>query len=239
MGELNVLIADDVVNVRKFISSAIANNFPNVKISSVANGNEAKSKLESNHYDLVLCDQGLSHICGIDLLKWLKSHQTLSKVPFIMLSSDSNQDSVIQAHELGAKAYILKPLTIDKLISKVDIYLNKYNRRQYERFNPSGEVHFSFNSHNCKGKLLDLSAGGLLGLFNITDPLPQIGGEVMIALNLEQTYHIENMYGFILRIQLAEASITSQHVKIALKFIHEKTPDKQTELENILFSLNS
>ncbi len=239
MGELNVLIADDVVNVRKFISSAIANNFPNVKISSVANGNEAKNKLESNHYDLVLCDRGLSHICGTDLLKWLKSHKTLSKVPFIMLSSDSNQDSVVQAHELGAKAYILKPLTIDKLISKLDIYLNKYNKRQFERFHPSGQVHFSFNSHTCKGKLLDISAGGLSGLFNITDTLPQIGGEIMTALNLEQTYNIENMHGFILRIQLAEALITAQHVKIALKFTHEKTPEKKKELENILFALTS
>ena len=116
MDKIKVLIADDISSFRKFIDYAISQNYPNVETEMVTNGLAAKEKLESNQYDLVLCDWSMPQMPGIELLKWLRNHSTLNKIPFVMITANSDKEAVITATKLGATAYILKPISMKQLI---------------------------------------------------------------------------------------------------------------------------
>jgi DNA-binding response OmpR family regulator len=127
MDKIKVLIADDISSFRKFIDYAISQNYPNVETEMATNGLDAKKKLELNQYDLVLCDWGMPQMPGIELLKWLRNHPTLNKMPFVMITANSDKEAVITATKLGATSYILKPISIDQLIARLATIFSRFN----------------------------------------------------------------------------------------------------------------
>jgi CheY-like chemotaxis protein len=128
MDKLKVLIADDISSFRKFIDYTISQNYLNVETEMVTNGLDAKKKLESNQYDLILCDWCMPKMSGIELLKWLRNHPTLNKIAFVMITASSDKESVITATKLGATAYILKPISMNQLIVKLGTILSTFNK---------------------------------------------------------------------------------------------------------------
>ncbi|MES2320975.1 MAG: response regulator [Pseudomonadota bacterium] len=59
---------------------------------------------------ICFCDVRMPRMSGIDLLEQMKRDPELAAVPFVLVSSASDRDTVLQAVKLGAVGYILKPL---------------------------------------------------------------------------------------------------------------------------------
>jgi two-component system chemotaxis response regulator CheY len=59
---------------------------------------------------ICFCDVRMPRMSGIDLLQQMKRDPALAAVPFVLVSSASDRDTVLQAVKLGAVGYILKPL---------------------------------------------------------------------------------------------------------------------------------
>ncbi|MCE3604935.1 response regulator [Massilia sp. P8910] len=62
------------------------------------------------HPVICFCDVRMPRMSGIALLERMKSDPHLADVPFVLVSSASDRDTVLQAVTLGAVGYILKPL---------------------------------------------------------------------------------------------------------------------------------
>lgn len=67
--------------------------------------------------DLVLLDLRLPGIDGLECFKELKKID--SNVNVIVVTIVTRQDSVDEATKLGAKGYIIKPITADKLVPTI------------------------------------------------------------------------------------------------------------------------
>lgn len=65
---------------------------------------------------LVLLDIKLPRKSGFEVLQWLRSHPVLKGVPVIMLTSSSQPFDVRRAYELGANAYLVKPMDVDEIV---------------------------------------------------------------------------------------------------------------------------
>ncbi len=59
---------------------------------------------------ICFCDVRMPRMSGIDLLQKMKAEPALAALPFVLVSSASDRDTVLQAVTLGAVGYILKPL---------------------------------------------------------------------------------------------------------------------------------
>ena len=59
---------------------------------------------------ICFCDVRMPRMSGIDLLQKIKGTPALAALPFVLVSSASDRDTVLQAVSLGAVGYILKPL---------------------------------------------------------------------------------------------------------------------------------
>lgn len=59
---------------------------------------------------ICFCDVRMPRMSGIDLLQRMKADRALEEVPFVLVSSASDRDTVLAAVKLGAVGYILKPL---------------------------------------------------------------------------------------------------------------------------------
>lgn len=87
-------------------------------------GHEALEKVrqcldKKQLFDLILCDQNMPKISGLDFLKALRATPETSKIPFIMITAESDREDVIEALAAGANDYIVKPLSPDTIRRKI------------------------------------------------------------------------------------------------------------------------
>jgi DNA-binding response OmpR family regulator len=65
--------------------------------------------------DVLLLDINMPEVTGIDMLEFVRRRRELSRMPVIMLSSETTDIQVDEAMDLGANGYVFKPVTIDEL----------------------------------------------------------------------------------------------------------------------------
>jgi hypothetical protein len=131
---------------------------------------------------------------------------------------------------------------MDALISKVrEIFSKfdrtKFDRRKHERYKTQGNVSLEFNSQSCKGRLLNISMGGLLAAFNKNDSLPQILNKVSISMEIENKRKIEGIWGHVIRIQVVDSFVDPEQIQCAVKFAGELDVEKKKELAEFISSL--
>lgn len=64
----------------------------------------------------ILLDIKMPKLDGIEVLKGLRSHSALNKVPVFMLTSSELQNDVEICYQLGANAYVVKPIDFDNFL---------------------------------------------------------------------------------------------------------------------------
>jgi len=69
--------------------------------------------------DLVLLDLDLPVKSGHDLLRELKTHDTLRRIPVVVLTSLEAEEDVIKSYEEHANAFVTKPVDLDEITTIV------------------------------------------------------------------------------------------------------------------------
>jgi putative two-component system response regulator len=94
-------------------------------------GEAALKFLEKNTADLVLLDYNMPGMSGFDELKILQADARLCEIPVIFLTGSVSGDDEIEALELGAMDYLLKPFKPKSLIVRVRLQLELYRHRHH------------------------------------------------------------------------------------------------------------
>lgn len=244
MNKFKILIADTTPSVRQFIRYSLQDHFRDLEFEVATNGKNIKKRLEDTRYDLILYDMDMPMLSGDELLKWLRSHATLKEISFVMISGNKDEKSLQSAIDHGADAYLIKPLLMEPLINTVREILNtfekkNFDRRKYKRFKGQGEVTLLFNSLQNRGMLINISMGGLLCMFGLEGPLPQILDIVKIEVRLDNKKKLEGLEGEIVRITVIDAFAGPKHIQLGIKFPDEISIEKKRWLMDLVTSMKS
>jgi two-component system chemotaxis response regulator CheY len=106
----NVMIVDDSRSMRQVIRKILGvSGFKLGQCLEANNGQEALDLLESNWVDLILSDIHMPVMDGFGLLKALRSHEDWHDTPVVLITTESNEERIQEALDLGARGYIRKP----------------------------------------------------------------------------------------------------------------------------------
>jgi len=109
-----ILIVEDEDSISNFISSMlVSNDYRFVKAKS---GQEAAAMSASHMPDLILLDLGLPDVDGTEVLKQLRGW---TKIPVIVVSARGHEREKVQALDLGADDYIVKPFGTNELLARI------------------------------------------------------------------------------------------------------------------------
>ena len=75
----------------------------------------AKLLLAGEQPDILLLDINMPEVSGLDMLEFVRRRDRWKNLPVVMLSSEAANLQVDAAKELGADAYVFKPVTLDEL----------------------------------------------------------------------------------------------------------------------------
>lgn len=107
-----VMIVDDSVFMRKILHGMLV-EMGYVVVAEAASGIESMKNLHAHHPDIIILDIILPDSNGLDLLEAIVEACPDSKV---IVCSSVGQPLVVQkALDLGAKAFIQKPFTPEKI----------------------------------------------------------------------------------------------------------------------------
>jgi len=94
-------------------------------ITTATGGAEAIELLQAREFDLVLLDNMMPEISGIDVLEHLHKQKGFAELPVIMVSALTETDSVVACIELGAEDYVPKPVNVTLLKARIEATLQR------------------------------------------------------------------------------------------------------------------
>ncbi|MEP0807597.1 MAG: response regulator [Chloroflexota bacterium] len=65
--------------------------------------------------DLLILDINMPEVTGLDMVEFLRRRPDTKDLPIVMLSSETADVMVDRAMQLGADAYVTKPVTLEEL----------------------------------------------------------------------------------------------------------------------------
>jgi two-component system chemotaxis response regulator CheY len=121
---LNILVVDDSLLIRRTLSKTLE-DLGHTVVAQAKSGKEAIDMYKKHNPDIVTMDITMPLMSGIEALSRIK--KLYNDAIVIMVTSHGEEDLVMEAIHKGAKGYILKPITkekIDTIILKIMKSLN-------------------------------------------------------------------------------------------------------------------
>ena len=124
MSTKNLLVVDDSATTRMLISLTLKKS-ESYRIVEASDGTEAVEKLGSQAVDIVLTDINMPKMSGLKLISYIRSSHSSPKLPIIVITTKGEEESRDRGLELGANAYLSKPISGAKLQSTVKKLLDE------------------------------------------------------------------------------------------------------------------
>src|SRR5579871_2319793 len=111
----NLLLIDDDSDFSKRLCRGLGSDYQVTPLQE-ADG-PALDRLAAGEFALVLLDNGLPKVSGIEFLEHLEQRGV--SVPVILVSGEGDRDIIIAAKKRGAFAYVQKQNTVDELLKEL------------------------------------------------------------------------------------------------------------------------
>lgn len=119
--KMTILFAEDEKIIREQTADMLKIFFADVHVAT--NGVEAFEIFTDVHPDMILCDIKMPLMDGVLLTQKIRSLR--NNIPIILLTSFSDQQTLLKAANAGIDGYILKPIELEILLETLDTVLKR------------------------------------------------------------------------------------------------------------------
>ncbi len=152
----NILIVEDDVSMREFLSDLLTNE--GYKVDWSIHGADAKKKVERKSYDIVITDIVMPEVDGVEVLKYVKEKSPDTSV--IVITGYSTLKQAVELVKMGADDYFNKPFDNDDMLLVIEKALRRRKFLQdSEGFEEIHERPDTFPEIIGKGKALQFIFG--------------------------------------------------------------------------------
>lgn len=113
-----ILIVDDSPTIRRMVRTALA-PLADVTFAEAGSGLQAIETLAVQPVQAVVLDLNMPDMHGLDVLRFLRSHEQYRELPVMILTTRGDETSRDTALQAGASAYMTKPFSPAALESSV------------------------------------------------------------------------------------------------------------------------
>ncbi len=119
-----ILAIDDKKDNLTTLSAVLSNLMPDCSVSTALSGREGIEKAGAGQPDVILLDVKMPDMDGFETCRRLKTDPSTSAIPIIMITAiKTDHQSRIKGLELGADAFLAKPIDEVELVAQVKVAL--------------------------------------------------------------------------------------------------------------------
>ena len=109
-----ILVEDNLADV-ELVKISIRELENPIELVHVGDGQELLNFLKTavlSEIAVIMLDLNMPRVSGIDVLRYMHEDPLLKKVPVVMFTTSNSKTDILKCYELGAKAFVCKPLDI-------------------------------------------------------------------------------------------------------------------------------
>ena len=114
-----VLVVDDSATMRRMIMASLR-SLGDLTFDQAVSGLEAIERVTLERVDLVVLDLNMPDVHGLEVLRFMRGHESLKQVPVIVLTTRGDEESRRAALSEGATLFLTKPFRPDTLAPEVE-----------------------------------------------------------------------------------------------------------------------
>jgi len=119
----NILVVDDSPTMRRMVMASLR-TLPAVSFREAGSGLETIERLALKPVDLVVLDLNMPDMHGLEVIEFLRGHQSYQSIPVIVLTTRGDDTSRADALAAGATIYLTKPFNPNELMAQARKLLN-------------------------------------------------------------------------------------------------------------------
>jgi len=123
----SLLIIEDNIDLVTFLKAKLSNEYS----ISISDGSDAVEKALEIIPDIIICDINLVDKDGYEISKELKKDLRSSHIPIIILTAQSNKESVLKGLQSGVDQYLTKPFSLSILRQSISSLLFNREKLRY------------------------------------------------------------------------------------------------------------
>ncbi|HEX8478389.1 MAG TPA: response regulator [Telluria sp.] len=112
-----ILAVDDSSSLRQMVSFSL--KAAGYNVIEAVDGQDGLDKARQQAVDLVLTDQNMPRMDGLELIKLLRGLPDYAKTPILMLTTESSDEMKQKGRAAGANGWLVKPFDPQRLIEVV------------------------------------------------------------------------------------------------------------------------
>ncbi len=120
---MKFLVCEDDVSILSLIEFKIKKTGLG-EVIKATDGRQAKQHLLNGDFDFVITDIHVPFYSGLEVVSFIRNDMK-KNTPIIVLSVEELEETVLQAFELGADDYVVKPFSPSELILRINKLLKK------------------------------------------------------------------------------------------------------------------
>jgi two-component system, OmpR family, alkaline phosphatase synthesis response regulator PhoP len=124
-----ILIVDDEPDIIELLKYNL--ELEGYEVISASNGKAALT-MAGKHPDLIMLDIMMPELDGIEVCRQLKAAPETASIPVLFLTAKGSEIDEVVGLELGAEDYIVKPISIRKLLTRIKVILRRIESRKQE-----------------------------------------------------------------------------------------------------------
>ncbi|WP_263358828.1 response regulator [Acidicapsa ligni] len=114
---IRILVVEDHHVVRQGLIALLSVVDGVEVVGEAADGIEAMKEFDAKHPDVTLIDLRLPKMSGVDVIQRVRANHAHAR--FIVLTTFDGDEDIYRALQAGARAYLLKGMTVEVLISTI------------------------------------------------------------------------------------------------------------------------
>ena len=190
MSKLKILWVDDQIDLLK--SHIIFLNERNYDVATCTNGNDALDKISNQRYDIILLDENMPGLSGIETLKKIKKIDRNLKV--IMITKSEEENIMEEAIGREISDYLIKPVNPNQILLSL-----KKNLKNKELVKDSNISEYQKQFRNLSLDMMNISSwsGWIDFYLELTDwelKLSEIDDDTMIEILNNQKSEANSLF---------------------------------------------
>lgn len=124
MRDMNILFLEDEPTIREVLTEYM--KMQNYDVACAGDGEEALALLAEDQFDMAVLDIMVPKVSGLEVLRYIKEHRP--DMATIMLTALDDEGTQVQAFNLYADDYVIKPVSPIILLKRMETILRRVKR---------------------------------------------------------------------------------------------------------------